>query len=169
MTGTWVPSCFNHHCFSHSSDVTAAGRVGPLRLFPACSASLSISTARGTTGDTPGDNLRRLPLPVPRPIPQTCIVVFRSLPKLHINNFTVCHGVGCGEMVLYGNNAPRIDLLRPNAYRGCAASRLFNMRAEKRGTNHMSSGSCCARGSGGGILSCGAGPRNITGPSLSGG
>ncbi len=36
-------------------------------------------------------------------------------------------------MVLYGNNAPRIDLLRPNAYRGCAAWRLFNMRAGKKG------------------------------------
>ncbi len=107
---------------------------------------------------------------MPRPIPQTYIVVFRSLPKLYINKFTVCHGVGCGEIVLYGNNAPSFDLLRPNAYRGCAASRLFNMRAEKMETNHMISGSCCARGSGGGILSkCGAGPRSVTGPSLTGG
>ncbi len=175
MIPTWVPSCFNHHCFSHFSNATSSGRVGGLRLFPACSASLSISIAWGVHGGYTGDNLRRLPLPVPRPIPQTYILVLRSLPKLYIKNFTAYHGVGCGEMVLYRNNASsetRIDLVRPTAYRACAASRLFHARKctpVQRITNDMLSGSCCARGSGGGILSkCGAGPRNFTGPSLTG-
>jgi hypothetical protein len=53
-----VPARLDRPCSSHFSNVTSSGRVGPLRLFPACSASLSISIARGTTGDTPGDNLQ---------------------------------------------------------------------------------------------------------------
>jgi hypothetical protein len=73
------------------------GRSSPLsRVF---SQSLDFYRMGGPRG-IHGAHSTCLPLPVPRPIPQTYILVLRSLPKLYINNFTICHGVGCGEMVL---------------------------------------------------------------------
>lgn len=67
----------------------------------------------------------------------------------------IAMGVG-GQMHMYRDRAPSqtgIDLVRPNAYRWWAAWRLFNMHASRQGTNDLLSGSCCVRGSIGGILS----------------
>jgi hypothetical protein len=70
VTGTWVPSCFNHHCFSHSSDVAVSVRVWGLRRCP--TVYIEIERIRALTLSHipyPESGLLRTPLFPPLSIP----------------------------------------------------------------------------------------------------
>jgi hypothetical protein len=56
-------------------------------------------------GDPTGAHLRRLPLRVPRPIPETYTILIRSRPKLYGSTFHYCTGVGWANTCVHKDAA----------------------------------------------------------------